>query len=69
MKRKSAGEAVDPDVLFPVCIDSFLFNGWEHERKTDVTRKVAADARGWERDNEVYQRVLKRLVRDLKPEG
>jgi hypothetical protein len=69
LKRKLAGESnVDCDVLFPVSLDDFIFNGWDHERKVDVTRKVIADARGWANDPAVYRRVLERLLRDLKSE-
>lgn len=58
----------DTNVLFPVRIDDFIFENWEHERKPDVTKKVVADARGWEEDETIYQRVRDRLIRDLKPE-
>jgi hypothetical protein len=69
LKRKLAGELnVDCDVLFPVRIDEFLFHGWEHERKVDVTKKVIADARGWDKDPAVYAQVRDRLIRDLKSE-
>lgn len=68
-RRAAAGEPVgDTNVLFPVRIDDYLFETWEHERKADVTDKVIADARGWERDPEVYARARDRLIRDLKPE-
>ncbi|HEY5909215.1 MAG TPA: toll/interleukin-1 receptor domain-containing protein [Verrucomicrobiae bacterium] len=67
MRRKIAGDAsVDCDVLFPVRLDDFIFNGWAHERKVDVTKKVIADARGWDKDGILYRRVLDRLLRDLK---
>jgi hypothetical protein len=61
--------AGDIDVLFPVRLDDFVFKGWQHERKVDVTKKVIADARGWESDAKVYARVRDRLIRDLKAEG
>ena len=68
-KRKLAGDSsVDSDVLFPVCLDDFIFKGWEHERKVDVTKKVIADARGWANDPAVYGRVLEQLLHDLKSE-
>jgi uncharacterized protein YjbI with pentapeptide repeats len=68
-KRKLAGDSsVDSDVLFPVCLDDFIFKGWEHERKVDVTKKVIADARGWANDPAVYPRVLEQLLHDLKSE-
>jgi hypothetical protein len=56
------------DVLFPVRLDDHLFHGWEHERKADVTKKVVANARGWETKRGVYKKVLDRLLRDLKAE-
>lgn len=69
LKRKLAGNPkVDCDVLFPIRLDDYLLKGWEHERKVDVTKKVVADARGWEKDTAVYSRVRDRLVRDLKNE-
>jgi len=67
LKRKQAGEDVDPDVLFPVRIDDYVLDGWEHERKADVTRKVIGDARGWETDHAKYQKVVQKLIGDLKP--
>ena len=68
-KRKLAGDSdVDCDVLFPVRLDDFIFQGLDHERKVDVAKKVIADARGWDTDPEVYCRVLERLLRDLKSE-
>jgi hypothetical protein len=67
LKRKLAGDVnVDSDVLFPVRIDDFLFDGWEHERKVDVIKKVIADARGWDKNTAVYACVRDRLIRDLK---
>jgi len=68
LKRKLAGEDVDADVLFPVRLDDYLFDGWDHDRKPDVIKKVIADARGWDKDNSIYQRTLQRLTHDLKPD-
>lgn len=53
------------NVLFPVRLDDYIFNGWHHERKNDVTKKVIADARHW-RDPAVYSAIVDRLIRDLK---
>ncbi len=54
------------DVLFPVRLDNYIFEGWQHERKVDVTKKVVADARGWKSDHQVYARVRDKLISDLK---
>jgi len=65
--QKQRGDLDGPiEVLFPVRLDDFIFEGWEHGRKADVLRKVIADARGWEQSNEIYDRVRTRLLRDLR---
>lgn len=56
------------NVLFPVRLDDYIFDGWEHERKADVVSKVIADARGWDEDPDIYARVRDKLIRDLKTE-
>ena len=60
--------SVDPDVLFPVAIDRYIFDEWDHHRKADVLDKKVADATGWEKSDTDYQRVLNRLIRDLEPD-
>ena len=67
LKRKLAGQDVDPDVLFPVRIDNYILETWQHERKPDVVSKVIADAVAWDTDNAKYQAVLNKLITDLKP--
>ncbi|MCK4303366.1 MAG: toll/interleukin-1 receptor domain-containing protein [Candidatus Eisenbacteria sp.] len=69
-KLKAAGQYTgNTNVLFPVRLDDYIFKGWEHERKVDVTKKVIADARGWSEDPEVYAQVRDKLIRDLKADG
>jgi len=34
------------NVLFPIRIDDYLLNQWEHPRKADVVSKVIGDFRG-----------------------
>lgn len=36
------------NVLFPIRIDDYLFDKWDHPRKADVESKVAGDFRGWD---------------------
>ena len=51
-------------ILFPLRLDNYLFDGWEHERKADVVSKVAGDFRGWhnpDKYNKAFQRFLKAL--------
>lgn len=54
------------DVLFPVTIDSYIFDGWEHPRKADVLSKVVGDFRGWSRSAAKYDKAFEKLMKALK---
>jgi uncharacterized protein YjbI with pentapeptide repeats len=54
-------------ILFPVRIDNYIFDDWQHERKDDLLRKVIGDFRKW-KNPEAYQKAFDRLLRDLKAE-
>ncbi len=56
------------NILFPVRIDNYLFDEWEHERKADVVAKVVGDFRGWSGSAEKYQAAFERLLAGLKAE-
>ena len=60
--RTKAG-ARDTDVLFPITIDNYLYDEWEHEYKADVLEKVVGDFRVTER----YDENVERLVAALQP--
>jgi uncharacterized protein YjbI with pentapeptide repeats len=49
------------NVLFPVRIDDYLFDAWEHARKADVVSKVAGDFRAW-RDLAAYSKAFPRFL-------
>jgi len=69
MKDKHAGKFDgDIDVLFPVRVDDYVLDEWQHERKADVVKKVIADARHWDKDEKVYRKVRDKLIKDLKLE-
>jgi hypothetical protein len=36
------------NVLFPITIDDYLLDKWDHPRKADVVSKVVGDFRGWD---------------------
>ncbi|MCH8087271.1 MAG: toll/interleukin-1 receptor domain-containing protein, partial [Chloroflexi bacterium] len=55
--------ASDPDVLFPIRLDSYVIDEWEHERKADVVAKVIGDFR----DPAQYEQELGRLIEALSP--
>jgi len=55
----------DDEVLFPIRLDDYIFNRWEHYRKADVTAKNVGDFRQWKVPDE-YEKSLARLIRDLR---
>jgi hypothetical protein len=55
------------NVLFPIRIDDYVFEGWDHERKADVVKKVVGDFRNW-KGPDSYAKALERLLRDLRSE-
>jgi TIR domain/Pentapeptide repeats (8 copies) len=54
----------EPEVSFPIRLDDFIFSGWNHYRKADVTLKNVGDFRNWQ-DPTQYKQAFDRLVRDL----
>ncbi len=56
----------DTSVIFPVKLDDYILNEWVDKRKVDVTKKVIANAKDWKTDHKAYQKVLNKLVEDLK---
>jgi hypothetical protein len=49
------------NVLFPIRIDDYLFDEWDHPRKADVVRVVAGDFRGWE-NHATYAKAFPRFL-------
>jgi len=54
------------NVLFPIRIDDYIFDSWQHERKEDVLRKVVGDFKGWNRSATKYQAAFAKLLRALQ---
>jgi hypothetical protein len=60
------------NIVFPVRIDNYLFEHWDHPRKADVLSKVIGDFRAWSRDDEyseALRRILSSLQRKSRPTG
>ncbi len=53
-------------ILFPLRLDNYLFEEWEHERKADVISKVVGDFRGWNRSAEKYNTAFQKFLKALK---
>ena len=49
------------NVLFPIRIDDYLFDKWEHPRKADVVSKVIGDFRG-ANDLATYAKAFPRFL-------
>lgn len=49
------------NVLFPIRIDDYLFDAWEHPRKADVMSKVIGDFTGWE-NHAAYAKAFPRFL-------
>jgi hypothetical protein len=57
-------------VLFPIRIDDYLLDDWDHPRKVDVVSKVIGDFRGWDNHAtyiKAFPRFLDALNRPNKP--
>jgi uncharacterized protein YjbI with pentapeptide repeats len=56
-------------ILFPIRIDDYVFDKWEHERKADVLRKVVGDFSGWDKDAAKYEKAFDKLLKGLQAES
>lgn len=59
----------DQDVLFPVMIDNYVLEGWDHYLKDDVTSRTIGDFRGWDKNTKKYEGSLNRLLNALDPKS
>jgi hypothetical protein len=60
-----ARQGKESEVLFPIRLDDYIFTGWNHHRKTDLTAKNVGDFRHW-KNHDSYQKAFDRLLHDLK---
>jgi len=57
----------EADVLFPIQIDNYLLEEWDHYLKPRMKRKNVGDFRNWN-DSVSYKEAFDRLIQDLRPE-
>ena len=57
------------NILFPITLDRYIFDTWEHERKADVLVKVVGDFVGWDTNAAKYQRAFDKLLKGLQAES
>jgi hypothetical protein len=66
MERALAREDTEHiNVLFPIRIDDYLFDIWQHPRKVDILAKVIGDFRDWNNSVTVYHKSFQRLLEAL----
>jgi TIR domain/Pentapeptide repeats (8 copies) len=53
-------------VLFPLRLDDYLLEQWEHDRKDDLLSKVVGDFRGWNSSAAKYDAAFKKFLKALK---
>lgn len=54
------------NILFPIRVDDYIFNTWQHERKDDVISKVVGDFTGWNRSATKYEAAFNKLLGALQ---
>jgi hypothetical protein len=57
------------NILFPIRLDDYIFNKWEHERKADVLEKVLGDFSDWDKDAAKYGKAFDKLLKGLQAES
>jgi len=57
------------NILFPIRIDDFVFEEWQHPRKRDLLTKVVGDFVGWNESEVKYEECFRRLLAALAQES
>ena len=58
---------MDTDVLVPIALDDYVYNGWQSDLATVVKRQYIPDFSKAADDPDEYGRELDRLIRALNP--
>ncbi len=53
------------EILFPIMIDNYIIDEWDHYLKPELTNRNIGDFRDWDKDPSKYQETLKRLMKGL----
>ena len=60
------GDKEHKNILFPIALDRYVFDKWEHERKAAVLEKVVGDFTSWDTGNAKYCKAFERLLKVLQ---
>ena len=55
-------EKADREILLPLNLDGYLFNGWKGPLAVEVRKRLAADFTGWEEDAAKFETQFERVV-------
>ena len=56
--------------LIPLDLDGYLFSdAYVSGKKRQVQSRLAADFKGWERDNSIFEREIERVIKALRTDG
>ena len=61
-REKANSGSQDPDVLFPIQLDNYILDGWEHHRKTTLKLRNIGDFVDWDKEQGKYEHSLNRLI-------
>ncbi len=64
-ERRQTG--VDHQIVFPITLDSYLFDNWQHPRRADLLAKVIGDFQGAKRRGPKYDAAFAELLKSLQP--
>ena len=64
-ERRQTG--VDRQILFPITLDNYVFDKWQHPRRADVLAKVIGNFQGTKRSRTKYAAAFAELLKHLQP--
>ncbi len=64
--RGKKTKSTAPAVLFPIKVDEYVLEGWQHPHQAEVSNRPMADFTGWEAPRK-YRRALGELLHALDP--